>query len=289
MEQPGKPERGQRPERRCAVLGCPIGHSLSPVLHRAAYAELGLNWRYDAYEVDESRLAGFLGELGPEWRGLSLTMPLKRVVIPLCDEVSDLARRVGAVNTLILDDGRRVGSNTDVPGMVAALKERGIDAVRTALLLGVGATACSALAALAELGAQTVHALARDPARAAELRALSERLQVATTVVPWVDVATIPRVDLVVSTVPENAAGAVAKQVVDRASIVFDAIYEPWPTRLASSAMAAGRAVVSGLDLLVHQAALQVELMTGRQPAPIAAMRSAGERALASRVAAGPG
>src|SRR5688572_28400212 len=99
---------------RCAVLGSPIEHSLSAELHRAAYVELGLDWRYDAVEVDEAGLAGFLDGLGPEWRGLSLTMPLKRAVVPLLDEVRDRAVEAGAANTVLLGEGRRVGHNTDV-------------------------------------------------------------------------------------------------------------------------------------------------------------------------------
>jgi shikimate dehydrogenase len=264
--------------RRCAVLGSPISHSLSPVLHRAAYSELGLDWRYDAFEVDEAGLAEFLAGLGP-----SLTMPLKRVAISLCDEVSAQARLVGAVNTVLLEEGRRLGANTDVPGIVAALRERGVTSARRALLLGVGATACSALAGLAEIGIDEVLAVARDPARAGELQALAATLGVRTSVVSW-EVATECRaVDVAVSTVPDQAAGPLADAVVARAEVVFDVLYHPWPTRLAAVAAKAGRVVVGGLDLLVHQAAVQVELMTRRSPAPVAAMRTAGERALAAR------
>ncbi|MGW1148223.1 shikimate dehydrogenase, partial [Streptomyces sp. NPDC002454] len=128
---------------RAAVLGSPIAHSLSPVLHRAAYAELGLDaWSYDRFEVDEAALPDFLAGLGPQWAGLSLTMPLKRAVIPLLDEVSDTAAAVEAVNTVVLtEDGRRTGDNTDVPGMVAALRERGVETVDSAAVLGAGATA----------------------------------------------------------------------------------------------------------------------------------------------------
>ncbi|REF38254.1 shikimate dehydrogenase [Thermasporomyces composti] len=269
--------------RRCAVLGSPIAHSLSPTLHQAAYARLGLDWRYDAFEVDEGGLPGFLDSLDPSWRGLSLTMPLKRVVIPLCDEVSELARRVGAVNTLLLDEGRRVGANTDVPGLVAALRERGVAAATSALLLGVGATACSAMAAFAELGIARVHAVARDPARAGELCALAADVGIEVSVVPWAEATEVPSVDLAVSTVPEAAAATLADVVAERADVVFDVLYHPWPTRLVVAAKAADRAVVGGLDLLVHQAAAQVELMTGCAPAPVAEMRAAGEAALEAR------
>ncbi|MGW0227015.1 shikimate dehydrogenase [Actinopolymorpha singaporensis] len=271
--------------RRCAVLGSPIAHSLSPVLHRAAYAELGLPWRYDAFEVGEVGLAAFLDGLDPTWRGLSLTMPLKRAVIPLCDEVTEPARLVGAVNTVLLAGGRRTGTNTDVPGLIEALRERGVATVREVLLVGVGATASSALAASAAMNASRVWALARDPARAQDLHRLAAVLGVDLRVVAWGDAAVdLPaRLDLAVSTVPDLAAAPVADGIAQRAEVVFDVLYDPWPTRLAEAAAQAGRVVVGGLDLLVHQAALQVEQMTGKTPVPVAAMRTAGERALRAR------
>lgn len=269
--------------RRCAVLGAPIAHSLSPVLHRTAYAELGLDWRYDAFEVDEAALPGFVDQLGPTWRGLSLTMPLKRAVIPLCDELLEPAMLVGAVNTLLLEDGRRTGANTDVPGIVAALRERGVTSARRALVLGVGATACSALAGLAEIGIAEVRAVARDPARAGELRALAAKLDVDVSVVSWDFALHTEAVDVAVSTVPADAAATVAGAVVQQAEVVFDVLYHPWPTKLATAAAESGRVVVGGLDLLVHQAGVQVELMTGLAPAPVAEMRTAGAAALRAR------
>ncbi len=267
------------------MLGSPIGHSLSPVLHRTAYAELGLPWSYDAFEVDEEGLAEFLDGLDASWRGLSLTMPLKRAVIPLCDEVAEPARLVGAVNTVLLAGGRRTGTNTDVPGAIEALRERGVTTVHDVLLVGVGATASSALAAAAAMDASRVWALARDPARAEDLRRLAAELGVDLRVVAWGDAAAdLPAgVDLAVSTVPDAAAAPLAAEVAGRAEVVFDALYDPWPTQLAEAADAAGRVVVGGLDLLVHQAAVQVEQMTGKTPAPVDAMRAAGEHALRSR------
>jgi shikimate dehydrogenase len=272
--------------RRCAVLGSPIAHSLSPVLHRTAYAELGLpDWRYDAFEVGEAGLAGFIEDLGPEWRGLSLTMPLKRVALELCETVSELARLVGAVNTVVFDDERRVhGTNTDVPGVVAALRERGVTELEAALLLGVGATASSALAGLAELGVRTATAIARDPSRAADLERLAAALDVKLSVVDLTaDWHRGCPSDVLVSTVPDPAAAPYVNELVGLVDVVFDALYEPWPTRLAAAAERADRVVVGGLDLLVHQAALQVELMTEHVPAPLDAMRRAGETALAER------
>lgn len=276
---------------RCAVLGSPIAHSLSPVLHRAAYDKLGLSdWTYDAFEVGETGLAAFLDETATaedpsEWRGLSLTMPLKQVAIGLCDEVTPVARQVGAVNTVVFEDGRRIGTNTDVPGLVAALRERGVDRVRSAVLAGVGATARSSLAALRALGVRQTTAIARDPARAGYLSELAIELGVGLEVLPWT--ASLPSVDLVVSTVPADAAAGIADNLAAAANVVFDVVYDPWPTPLAATAARLGRTVVNGLDLLVHQAALQVELMTGCTPAPVEAMHAAGVAALAERQSRG--
>ncbi|MDN0196202.1 shikimate dehydrogenase [Streptomyces sp. S.PNR 29] len=271
--------------RRAAVLGSPIAHSLSPVLHRTAYEELGLTgWTYDRFEVDEAALPGFLGELGPEWAGLSLTMPLKRAVIPLLDEISETAASVEAVNTVVFtEDGRRVGDNTDIPGMVAALRERGIDQVDSAAILGAGATASSALAALARICTGEVVAYVRSEARAAEMRQWGERLGVAVRIADWADAARALHAPLVVATTPAGTTDALASEVPEMPATLFDVLYDPWPTALAARWSAHGGAVVSGLDLLVHQAVLQVEQMTGRAPAPLDAMRKAGEHALADR------
>ncbi|MFE2504408.1 shikimate dehydrogenase [Streptomyces rubiginosohelvolus] len=271
--------------RRAAVLGSPIAHSLSPVLHRAAYAELGLgHWSYDRFEVDEAALPGFVEGLDASWAGLSLTMPLKRAIIPLLDEVSATAASVEAVNTVVFtEDGRRVGDNTDIPGMVAALRERGVDKVESAAVLGAGATASSALAALAVVCAGPVTAYVRSPERAAEMRGWGERLGVDVITADWAEAAAALSAPLVIATTPAGATDAFTGSVPEAPGILFDVLYEPWPTRLAAAWSAHGGAVVGGLDLLVHQALLQVEQMTGRIPAPLAAMRRAGEAALASR------
>jgi shikimate dehydrogenase len=279
--------------RRCAVLGSPIAHSLSPVLHRAAYVELGLDWRYDAVEVDEAGLAGFLDGLGQEWRGLSLTMPLKRAVMPLLDEVRDRAVEAGAANTVVLEEGRRVGHNTDVPGAVAALRDRWEHPVRHALVVGGGATAASLLLALADLGCPDVTLAVREPNRAAAtLEAVGRHP--APPEVTVVRLAKLGRglgrrlggasgeVDLVASTIPAGAQDDTVLAAAAGAQVVFDVLYDPWPTPLASAARSRGQVLVGGLDLLVHQAALQVELMTG-QPAPLEVMAAAGEAALSQR------
>ncbi|CAA9302282.1 MAG: Shikimate 5-dehydrogenase I alpha [uncultured Friedmanniella sp.] len=264
--------------RRCAVLGSPIAHSLSPALHRAAYAELGLDWSYDRFEVVEDGLAGFVAGCDETWRGLSLTMPLKAVALDL-GEVDPLAAQVGAANTLLFEaDGSRRLHNTDVGGLVWALGRVGVTAVDRATLLGAGATARSTLVSLSRLGAREVTVLARTPARAVPLVALGDSLGMAVTVRSWTD--PLPGADVVLNTAVTGAADALAEAAAASAPVVFDAIYDPWPTRLAEAAAAAGCAVVNGLDLLVGQALLQIELMTGRSVSA-STLEAAGRAALA--------
>lgn len=270
--------------RRAAVLGSPIAHSLSPVLHRAAYAALGLDtWSYDRFEVDEAGLPGFVEGLDESWAGLSLTMPLKRAIIPLLDAISDTAASVEAVNTVVLtEDGRRVGDNTDIPGLVAALRERGVEKVDSAAILGAGATASSALAALSRICTGPVTAYVRSEARAEEMRGWGERLGVDVRTAEWSSANRAFAAPLVIATTPAGATDALAAEVPDAPGTLFDVLYHPWPTPLAAAWSEHGGAVLGGLDLLVHQAVLQVEQMTGVAEAPLAAMRAAGERALAA-------
>ena len=270
--------------RRCAVLGSPIAHSLSPVLHRAAYTELGLTWSYGAVEVTEDGLAAFLDGLTPEWRGLSLTMPLKRAVLPLLDEVEARAVQAGGANTVLVEGRSRTGHNTDVPGAVAALREAGVADVRSATVLGGGATAASVLLALADLGCRSATLVVRDRSRAEEtVRAVGRHPRPPRVEVVRFDEAATHEVDLVVSTIPAAAHGVEVLALAAPAAAVFEVLYDPWPTPLAAAAQRSGQRLVGGLDLLVHQAALQVELMTERTPAPLAVMRRAGEAALAGR------
>ena len=267
---------------RAGVFGRPVGHSLSPVLHRAAYAALGLSdWWYNAVECGEDGLSGLLESLGPEWTGMSLTMPLKRVVLELADQVSPLAADVGAANTLLLDGGRRRAENTDVAGIVEALREVGVTHADNPVVLGAGGTAQAALAALRELGGTEPVVLVREPARARELRATAERLEVRPRIEKGLDHPARTAADIVISTLPAGAADALTGGW-RPAQVVLDVVYAPWPTRFAGSAAAAGATVVSGLAMLLHQAAAQVLLMTGR-PAPVPAMRSALQAAVAAR------
>lgn len=275
--------------RTCAVLGSPIAHSLSPVLHRAAYAALGLDWTYERHEVTEDGLAAFVAGCGPEWRGLSLTMPLKFVALGL-GEPDEVATLAGAGNTLIF--GEPVGRdrsrsirihNTDVPGMVSAVRSAGVRSVTEAVVLGSGATARSALVSLAGLGCRRVTVLARRPEKAAELASLADLLGISFEVQPW-DPEFLPRADLVISTVTSGAADLMADAVAAATPVYFDVLYDPWPTVPALAAAAGGAIVLNGLDLLAHQAVGQVRLMTGRDVAA-EVLLSAGRAALQARSA----
>jgi shikimate dehydrogenase len=247
--------------RRCAVVGSPIEHSLSPTLHRAAYAHLGLNWTYDRFEVDERRLAAFVSGLDASWRGLSLTMPLKVAILEL-GQVDELAKLAGAANTLILEGGERSVYNTDVGGLTWAVRQVTQTPLSQVTILGAGATARAALIAATQLGAQQVTVVARTPSRAEALRGMGAYIGAELDIRPWS--TALPEADLVVSTVVSGAADTIAQAVCDSAQLIVDVIYHPWPTVLATMAQRAGCTVVSGRDLLIGQALLQIELMTGR-------------------------
>ena len=234
------------------------------MLHRAAYAELGLDWTYDAVDVGEAELPEFLSSLGPEWAGLSLTMPLKTAVLPLLDEVSDLARSVAAANTVLLRDGRRIGDNTDVHGILAALAESGVTSCSRAVVLGGGATARSALAAVSSLGCPDPVLVVRS--EPVETLAAAARLGMAPTVTAW-SPEVLDGCDLLVSTLPAGAADRFAPHVAEVPALL-DVVYDPWPTPLAAACRGV---VVSGAAMLLHQAARQVELMTG-MAAPVRVM-----------------
>ncbi|CAM3214122.1 shikimate dehydrogenase [Nocardioides dubius] len=268
--------------RRCGVLGDPIDHSLSPVLHRAGYAAAGLEWSYTPHRVAEAGLPEFLAGLDDDWRGLSLTMPLKRTVMGLATRVTETARLAGGANTLLFaEDGSTTADNTDVPGAAAALRERYQGPVTAATILGGGATATSLGMALAGLGATELLILVRSPERAAAtvnaLRALPAPPTVRVGLLgdePFIG-------EVVGSTIPARAQTGALVAASREHPVLFEVIYHPWPTPLAA-AVAADRTLIGGLDLLVHQAALQFSWFTG-EPAPLATMRAAGEWALAQR------
>ncbi|QNO36396.1 shikimate dehydrogenase [Protaetiibacter sp. SSC-01] len=253
---------------RLAVLGSPIGHSRSPQLHRAAYAVLGLDWEYDRVEVDDAGLEGFLAGLAPEWRGLSLTMPLKRRVAELVPEVDDVARRTRQGNTILLDHGRPVKAfNTDVHGIVAALADAGVASARRATVLGGGATAESAVLALESLGAEVTVAV-RDVAKVVGSGTFASSRVVALG--PETDAA-LAESDAAVSTIPPGAEFTVALPALRGSQTLLDVAYAPWPTPLAAAWTDAGGTVVHGLEMLLHQAVHQIRIfVAGDASVPLA-------------------
>lgn len=257
------------------MLGAPVAHSLSPVLHRAAYAALELNWRYDAIECDEVLLPTVLAERG-DWVGFSCTMPLKRAVLAVADEVRPLAAAVGAGNTLLpRPGGGWIADNTDVAGIVCTLRSGGVEPSSvTVTVLGAGGTAQAAIGALAALGIARCSVLVRDGRRAGELRSAADRIGVVVTLAALDVTAAELAADLVVSTLPGRAGDSIAATRWRPDQTLLDVVYDPWPTALAAAAHASGARVLSGALMLLHQAAAQVELMTGR-PAPLEAMRAA--------------
>ncbi|MDJ0344190.1 shikimate dehydrogenase [Streptomyces sp. H10-C2] len=266
--------------KQLAVLGSPIGQALSPVLHHAAYRELGLDWTYRAIDCTPDQLPSFLASLDGSWAGLSLTMPLKRAALPLLDEVSDTAVATGTANTVTVRGGRLLGENTDVEGMLQALLDCGVTRVESACVLGAGATAATTLAVLNTLGCTEVTAIARDPDRTGELAEAAERIAIALRIRPWNEAARNLDAGLVVSALPPAAADPLASLWPAAGNTLLDVVYRPWPTPIAQAARRAGSPVIGGLPMLCHQAARQVELQTGHHPAPLPAMREAAERAL---------
>ena len=250
---------------RAGVCGKPIAHSLSPVLHGTAYQALGLtDWSYDRAEVDEDSFLPHVASLDESWRGLSLTMPLKEVAFQACAQVSDLARVVGAINTLVRSaaDGSWAGDNTDVHGIVAALSEASVGRGGRAVVVGGGATARSALAALAEIGVT---------------EAVAQQLGISVQAAPLTALA--DAVDVVIGTVPPAAYPADFQLAPGEGGVVLDCVYGGGPSPLLAAAVLAGYAAVPGTEMLLHQAAAQVRLMTGHEP-PVAEMRAALQAAL---------
>ncbi|MEU4240433.1 shikimate dehydrogenase [Actinoplanes sp. NPDC026619] len=261
-----------------AVLGKPIAHSLSPVIHNAGFAAAGLTgWSYVAIECAEAELAAVIDGLGPEWAGLSLTMPLKEEALRLAASATAVARATGAANTLVRrPDGTWHADNTDVYGMVRVLREAGLQPAPSVTVLGGGGTARAVLGAAAELGATSVTVVTRRPEVRDELRPAAEALGIELAGAAWADAAKLFHADAVISTVPKGAADHLASEVAwQPGTVLFDAIYDPWPTPLAAAAEKSGIPVVSGLDLLLGQALSQFEQFTGVTPAPEAAMHKA--------------
>lgn len=263
---------------KAAVLGSPISHSLSPTLHRAAYEALGLDIEYTAIETPTEMLAQRIAELDDNTLGYSLTMPLKRDVLSLVNNHSRLVIQTGCANTVYRNEDQKWAlENTDVFGIVQTILQAGLSHIKSACIIGSGATAGSALIALSELGVERVTCYARNQAAFLLLRSQSESLGVdfqAVTLENEKEV--VLSGDLVISTVPSSA----QKQIIDMFavdqghSVLLDIAYNPWPSELASYwELHGGGPVLSGVDMLLWQACAQVELFTGEK-APVEVMRA---------------
>ncbi|MFM8597657.1 MAG: shikimate dehydrogenase [Mycobacterium sp.] len=264
-----------RPARRAGILGSPVAHSRSPQLHLAAYRALGLvDWTYDRIECTPDELPALVGSFGPEWVGVSVTMPDKFAALHFADERTTRADLVGSANTLVRGERGWRADNTDVDGVTGALGPR--PGARSAIVLGSGGTAPAAVVALADLGVPEITVVARSRARAARLLELGSALAVSVAFTDLADPglpSVVARTDVMVSTIPAAAAAAHAATFAP-VPVVLDVIYDPWPTRLARAVEGAGGEVISGLQMLLHQAFSQVEQFTG-QPAPRQAMAAA--------------
>ncbi|MFD1338004.1 shikimate dehydrogenase family protein [Microbacterium lemovicicum] len=256
---------------RLAVWGEPIAHSRSPQLHAAAYARLGWRWTYGRRQVAASGFDEALASLDDAWRGLSLTYPLKSVAFAAAATRDRRAELTAAVNTLLLTPGGPHGFNTDVGGIVGALADEGMTAVESARIIGAGATATSALVALAELGAERVEVVARRPEAAAALMTLGEELGVGVTAAPLPQAEAVA-VPLTVATLPGDAAmpDAAARTLATSGGLLLDVVYGTWPTALATVWQEGGGRAVPGLGMLLHQAVLQMRVFsTGRTDEPL--------------------
>lgn len=251
--------------RRAAVLGSPVSHSRSPQLHLAAYRALGLtDWTYDRIECTADELPSLVSGFGPEWVGLSVTMPGKFAALQFADERTDRAELVGSANTLVRSSRGWRADNTDIDGVAGALGH--IPRLRHAIVLGSGGTAPAAVAGLAELGVIELTVVARNSDKAGRLLEVGRSIGVATRYCDLTDVE-LPRIvegaDVLVSTVPADAAAPYAT-VFASVPVLLDAIYEPWPTPLAVAVQQRGGQVIGGLQMLLNQAFSQVEQFTGR-------------------------
>jgi shikimate dehydrogenase len=258
---------------RAGVLGSPIQHSKSPQLHLAAYRALGLrDWTYDRIECTAEQLPSVVSGFGPDWVGVSVTMPGKFAALEFADERTERAQLVGSANTLLHTKHGWRADNTDVDGVTGALGAVDGDVI----VVGAGGTARAAVVAAASLGAGMVTVVARDPAKAEQLVELAAAADIDGRWRAFDDpelADVVASAGAVVSTIPADAA-ARHVAVLRAAPVLLDAIYDPWPTPLAAAVTETGGRVIDGLQLLLHQAFAQVEQFTGR-PAPKEAMRAA--------------
>lgn len=265
---------------RAGVIGHPIAHSKSPQLHSAAYALLDFDCSYTAIDTAPDSLGAILGEVraDPAWRGLSVTMPHKAAALSYLDEVVPDAAALGVINTVLAFDGdqrRLVGYNTDVEGIVRAVRHAGAGRPEQALVLGGGGTASAAVAALAQMGVERADICVRSPRKAGSLIDLGRRLGIAVDLRDFDAAAGLCSASpLVISTLPPHGADELAallnvtpSSADDSGSteprVLLDVAYDPWPSALAEAWSAGGGVIVPGLEMLLYQAVAQVKLFAG--------------------------
>ncbi|NJL22257.1 MAG: shikimate dehydrogenase [Leptolyngbyaceae cyanobacterium SM1_3_5] len=268
------------------VIGHPIAHSLSPVLHNAAIAHLGLDYVYLPLPVSPDQLQqAIAGFEAIDLQGFSVTIPHKQAIVPLLQEISPAAKAIGAVNTVARTDSGWFGTNTDAIGFLAPLRELDRSKQR-AVILGNGGAARAVVAGCQELGCTEIQVVGRDRAKLEAFRT-SWPNDLPLTVHTWSDLPTLlPSADLLVNTTPIGMHPDIDRsplEALDRLSataIVYDLIYTPRPTKLLQQAQARGLEAIDGLEMLVQQGAAALELWL-KQPVPVAVMRQALEAALA--------
>lgn len=255
-----------------AVLGQPIAHSLSPALHNAGYKALGLEHDFTAIECSESSFKHVLESCDDSWMGLSLTMPLKEAAFTVADTVTSVAVLARSANTLLLTD-KIHADNTDVYGIVQAIREHSLVKAHRAVIIGSGATARSAVVACHELGITTIDLIARNKRALNECGDIAQRLGIAAT-------ATDPRevvfteTTITINATPAGVADALIPVLHPPAGAILDVVYHPWPSAITHHWLTSGLVAIPGHEMLLHQAVKQFQLMTGFA-APVDIMRQA--------------
>lgn len=254
---------------KAAVLGNPIAHSLSPVLHGKAFEVLGISGTYEAIKVESGGLSEFLRRQGQSYDYLSLTMPLKEEVLDIAKassiKVDDLAQRIQSVNTLVKSGTGWSATSTDGSGFIKALANAGYDHFNSVLILGAGGTARAVAGALDEI-ADSVSIMGRSIRRNAGIAACFRKL--VPEFIVWDDQIDLRKFDLVVNTTPSGAADLVAENIPSKVEgLLFDVLYKPWPTLIARRWSDGGGKVISGLELLLYQGIDQINIVypLGRQ------------------------
>jgi shikimate dehydrogenase len=261
-------------QKYAAVAGSPIEHSLSPVIHKAGYEALKMDWDYKKFELNVSSFPDFIKNRDPNLNGMSLTMPLKEVAIEEADVVTELAKKVNSANTLLFKDGKVFAGNTDIYGIVTALQTNKQLDISNPSIIGSGATARSAVAALHQLGAQKVILCARNEQSLSELKNVANNFGLDVSEVQWSEIYKALAATTVISSLPSGAMDSFAAMGPEIPGSLLDVAYSPWPSKIALEWILRRGFVVSGLEMLLHQAARQFELMTGKE-APLKQMREA--------------